>query len=132
MVNKVTSTFQRGKFLQDLECTLNTFQDPGSAKSDQGRPSGGTGKPGESQMADTASREATGAAPTPSGTGTTSGTGFASDAVVSTDISQQESATVNSVNSISNVMDPMQRLSGNTGTIPTNQGQTVDDDYGPE
>jgi len=51
----VKSSFSKGKFTQDLECRINTF--PNTAESATGR-----GKPGESQMADTASRAGTGAA----------------------------------------------------------------------
>jgi hypothetical protein len=133
MVNKVSSTFQRGKFTQELTCSLNTFQDPGpsTVKSDQGRPSGGTGKPGESQMADTASRVGTGAALTPSGTGTASGSGFASSPNAFLDPSQLGKAgLLGSVGSINSVMDPMQRLSASSVTIQTQQGPVVNDDAG--
>lgn len=134
MVNRVISNFKSGKFTQDLECSLNTFQDrgPTAVQSAQGRPSGGTGKPGESQMADTASRVGTGAAPTPSGTGTTSGSGFVANPM-SLDPSQLgQAGLLGSVGSINNVMDPMQRLQGVPGTIATTLGQTANDDYGPE
>jgi hypothetical protein len=70
MVTKVNSSFSIGVFEQELECNINSFgigaQAPGSSTDPAGRPSGGTGKPGESQMADTASQ--TGAAINPNQT----------------------------------------------------------------
>lgn len=52
----VKSSFSKGKFTQDLECRINT-NFGNTAESATGR-----GKPGESQMADAASRASTGAA----------------------------------------------------------------------
>lgn len=70
MVTKVNSSFSKGVFEQELECNINTFgigaKALGSSTDPAGRPSGGTGKPGESQMADTASQ--TGAAINPNQT----------------------------------------------------------------
>lgn len=128
MVTRVVSNFQRGKFTQELDCSLNTFQDPGpsAVKSDQGRP-----KPGESQMADTASRAGTGSAPTPSGTGTTSGSGFAANPMSLDPQQSGQAGLLGSVGSINNVMDPMQRLSASSVTIQTQQGPVVNDDAGP-
>ena len=128
MVTRVVSTFQRGKFTQELDCSLNTFQDPGpsAVTSDQGRP-----KPGESQMADTASRAGTGSAPTPSGTGTTSGSGFAANPMSLDPQQSGQAGLLGSVGSINNVMDPMQRLSASSVTIQTQQGPVVNDDAGP-
>jgi hypothetical protein len=134
MVTKVVSSFKGGKFEQELECSLNTFQDPGPSKAaaTQGRPTNGAGKPGESQMADTASRTGTGSAPTPNGTGTTSGTGFvASPPSTFMDPSQLGNAgLLGSVGSINNVMDPAQKLAAAQVTIPTKLGQVTNDDAG--
>jgi hypothetical protein len=82
-------------------------------------------------MADTASRVGTGAALTPSGTGTASGSGFASSPNAFLDPSQLGKAgLLGSVGSINSVMDPMQRLSASSVTIQTQQGPVVNDDAG--
>jgi hypothetical protein len=129
MVTRVVSNFQRGKFTQELDCSLNTFQNPGPDKTtaDQGRED-----PNQSR-AETArlNRAGTGAAPTPSGTGTTSGSGFAANPM-SSDLQQSgQAGLLGSVGSINNVMDPMQRLSASSVTIQTQQGPVVNDDAGP-
>jgi len=131
MVKQVISSFNKGKFEQELVCSLNTFGDPGPDKTtkDQGRP--------ETNQTDAETarlnRSGTGSAPTPDGTGTTSGTGFISGAnPMSLDPAQMGAAgLLGSVGSINNVMDPMQRLSASTLTIPTKLGPTVNDDAGP-
>lgn len=79
-VIEITNYFRRGKFTQELACVINAFDDTdiGSSTPDNGRPSNGTGKPGETQMADSAARSnagAVGSAATPSGS-TTSSTGM--------------------------------------------------------
>jgi len=129
VVTRVVSNFQRGKFTQELDCSLNTFADPGPNKTtaDQGRED-----PNQSR-AETArlNRAGTGAAPTPSGTGTTSGSGFAANPM-SLDPAQMGAGRLfGSVGSINNVMDPMQRLSASSITIQTKQGPVVNDDAGP-
>ena len=54
MVIDVTSTFSKGKFEQLLTSTIATFN-PTNKASAAARPGGGTGKPGESEMAHNAS-----------------------------------------------------------------------------
>ena len=54
MVIDVTSTFGKGKFEQLLSCVIATFN-PTNKASEAARPGGGTGKPGESEMAHNAS-----------------------------------------------------------------------------
>ena len=134
MVKQVNSSFSKGKFEQELVCSLNTFGDPGPDKTttDQGRPSTVTDKPGENQMADTASRAGSGSATTPDGTATTSNTGFNTSAnSMSLDPAQiGKAGLLGSVGSINNVMDPMQRLSASSVTIQTQQGPVVNDDAG--
>lgn len=62
MLRQCVSTFRGGKFEQELTANINTFGKNGSktAGSDAGRPSNGIGKPGETQMSDTASRTGAG------------------------------------------------------------------------
>lgn len=130
MVKQVISSFSRGKFEQELICSLNTFGDPGPDKTSQAQ---GREAPNQSD-AETArlNRAGTGSAPTPDGTATTSVTGFNTNAGSSfLDPAQKAAlASVNSVGSINNVMDPMQRqLQNSQGTIATKLGQTASDDY---
>jgi hypothetical protein len=131
MVKQVISTFSKGKFEQELVCSLNTFDDPGPDKKDEGR------EDANQSNAETArlnrSGTGSGSAPTPDGTGTTAGTGFNSSASSTfLDPAQKGAlASLNSVGSINNVMDPMQKLAASTVTIPTKLGPTVNDDAGP-
>ena len=130
MVKQVISSFSRGKFEQELICSLNTFGDPGPDKTAQAQ---GREAPNQTD-AETArlNRAGTGSAPTPDGTATTSATGFNTSAGSSFLDPAQKSAlaSVNSVGSINNVMDPMQRqLQNSEGTILTKLGQTASDDY---
>jgi len=79
-------------------------------------------------------RAGTGSAPTESGTGTTTGTGFGTSPTSFLDPAQRaQLSSINSVGSINNVMDPMQRqqlLSQNQITIPTTTGVVQNDDAG--
>ena len=131
-VRLCVSTFSKGKFIQDLECNVATFGDT-KEPADEGRASGGTGKPGESQMADTASRVGAASTTTSStGVGSTSNTGFGiSPPSVFADPAQLGGAgLLGSVGSINNVLDPMQKLqnagAGAMGTIQTKLGPVAD------
>jgi len=157
MVKTVTSNFKNGLFTQDLSCSLNVFPDPVEEKASNQREAAKTGfvqAPGEagrggspptSSTAATSTtatdqtdgsdnrfaRQGTGSAPTESGTGTTSGTGFQTSPTSFLDPAQRaQLSSINSVGSINNVMDPMQRLSQNQITIPTTTGVVQNDDAG--
>lgn len=117
MVKQVISTFAKGKFEQELSCSLNTFSDPGPDKKtqDQGR------EDTNQSAAETArlNRSGTGSAPTPDGTGTTTSTGFI----------QAPGELGRGISSITT--DNIQRLTPSTVTVQTAQGPTVNDDAGP-
>ena len=140
-VKSVMSTFSKGKFIQDLECNINTFSDPGT-NDEQGRSNqsaaetnrlnrAGTPTPNQSQAeTDRLNRSGNnaGSATTSDGTATTLNTGFpSSPATAFLDPSQQaQLSSLNSVGSINNVMDPSQRLAGVMGTVPTELGPVAD------
>jgi hypothetical protein len=142
MVKTVVSTFSKGKFEQDLSCTLNTFGDPGK----------GSGSPQTAQREQAANTEfvqapgernrsgiLSGSAPTATGVGSAAGTGFSASAAGIPSASnfldpaqRAQLASLNSVGSINNVMDPMQRMQQNQNiTILTKSGPVADGDAGP-
>jgi hypothetical protein len=132
MVKQVISTFSKGKFEQELICSLNTFDDPGPDKKtqDQGRADTNQSDAETARL----NRSGTGSAPTPDGTGTTTNTGGfnASAGSAFLDPAQKAAlASINSVGSINNVIDPMQKLAASTVTITTKVGPTANDDAGP-
>jgi hypothetical protein len=184
MVIDVTSRFSKGKFEQDLNTTIATFPEFAASKIDAKaaaaaeRPGGGTGKPGESEMAHNASlppnrdisnesnaetnrnarnnntlsnagiqspidesnaetnrlnRQSASMPTMPDGVGTSPLTPYASQASSNfLDPAQNaQLASLNSVGSINNVMDPSQRpVPNQTITISTPTGQVQDDEAG--
>lgn len=115
MVQTVISTFSKGKFEQELHCNMSTFPNDkaGSTSSTaaaEGRPSGGIGKPGESQMADSAARAGIGASTTDNGSDYSDPMGTGDGAAIMAVVGKsQENTTV---------------------TVPTKSGSVQDDDSG--
>ena len=96
LVRTVVSSFNKGKFEQELECYLNTFGSSSTSNSssttiDQGRPATNQTDAETARL----NRAGTGSATTPSGTGTTNSSGFGtSNAVVVGNSSTTSSATI--------------------------------------
>jgi hypothetical protein len=138
MVKTVVSTFSKGKFEQDLNCSLNTFGDPGKKSTEDGSDNrfARQGTPTATGSADRSGT--TGVAPTANDVGSAPGTGFSASAAgipsASTfaDPSQLGKAgLLGSVGSINNVLDPMQRMQQNQSiTILTKSGPVADGEAG--
>jgi len=128
-VKTVTSTFSKGKFIQDLECNINTFSDPG-APDEQGRQAnaekaanaGFVQAPGEKGRSGITAGPAT----TGDGTATTVNTGFAASAATSllgnanqsaADVSRLTNMGTNALNNVA---------AGALGTIQTKLGPVAD------
>ena len=128
-VKTVASTFSKGKFIQDLECNINTFSDPG-APDEQGRQAnaekaanaGFVQAPGEKGRSGITAGPAT----TGDGTATTVNTGFASSAATSllgnanqsaADVSRLTNMGTNALNNVA---------AGALGTIQTKLGPVAD------
>jgi hypothetical protein len=114
MLNKVNSTFSKGKFIQELECTINTFDGISDAEASAG----------------TAAREArvaaTSAAPSNNGTSTSANTGFVQDDVTGVDDAVAQQAAINQAAAMDVFYDagPANQI-----TAPTSNGtEVVNDD----
>jgi hypothetical protein len=128
-----TSTFSKGKFIQDLECNIATFGDIGEA-TDQGR--------SNQSDAETArlNRSGTGFATSSTGVGSTSNTGFTvSPPSTFMDPAQIGQAAQSSLNSIAGAATGAlggltnglaNAASGTMGTIQTALGPVADGDRG--
>ena len=122
MVRIVTSTFNKGKFEQELECSLNTFGSTSPAAgsaADQGRPSTNQTDAETARL----NRSGIGAATTPSGTSTTNSTGFVPSKAAILGSASALSAP-NATTTVSTRGGPM--LKQNT-TVTNNKGVQEDD-----
>ena len=100
MVTTCTSTFSKGKFEQELVCTINTFPDSSNSKSDAAA-AGRQSAANDDAAVDAANRAGTSSDPTTSDGGVTND---------NTDINDQQ--------------DSNQDLGNTSGNLPTNQ-QTI-------
>jgi hypothetical protein len=116
MLRQCVSTFRGGKFEQELTANINTFGKNGSktSVSDAGRPSNGIGKPGETQMSDTASR---------TGSGTSSPMSVEPESTTDNDSYNDPMGS-----SVGPSIIDGRTTSTQTVTIPTNMGVVQDDD----
>ncbi len=137
MIKTITHTFSKGKFVQDLECVINTFD---GVKDEDAKTGAGRPVAGENQSAAETARLSRGSqtsSPTSDG-GTTSGTGFvqaadpasSSDAtpsnetpVTSTGTGQQTSPTGSSADGNRGVADDDASRSGTTSSAINEGGR---------
>jgi hypothetical protein len=130
MVLSVVSSFSKGKFEQELTCTINTFPDVTASEN-----AAAAARENQSD-AETARLNRSGAgssAPTANGSATTSSTNSVNNVQDPAQAAQALQASLPaSVNSLNNVVDPAQRAMQNqTITVPTiTGGQVQDDDAG--
>ena len=126
-VLNVISTFKGGKFEQELSGRLSTFDDSDQVTDIiEGR------QPANQSNAETARllRQSAGSAPTSTGTGTTTATGFG-NTPINTFLDPAQKAQLAIGNYNNNFLDPMQRAAQNqTVTIPTVLGPVQSDDSG--
>lgn len=132
MVKQVISSLSKGKFEQELICSLNTFGDSGTgtATTDQGREDPNQTSAETNRL----NRAGTGSAPIASGVGTTAGSGFSTSPGSLDPAQMGQAGLLGSVGSINSVMDPMQRqqasLQNTEGTVQAAVAVVVaNDDY---
>jgi hypothetical protein len=146
MLYDVVSRFNKGKFEQDLTGTIGSFEsakaanqaaNPMSRDPAQRAAAAVAAAAGNQSQADTnrLNRSSNASVPTiADGTGVsplTPSTALAAASNFLDPAQNAQLASINSVGSINNVLDPMQKLSQNqTITIPTLTGRTQDDDAG--
>ena len=149
MLYEVVSRFSKGKFEQDMAGTIATFDSAKPAKASEQAANPMSRDPAQRAAAAVAAaagnqsqaetnrlnRSSNASVPTiADGTGVsplTPSTALAAASNFLDPAQNAQLASINSVGSINNVLDPMQKLSQNqTITIPTLTGRTQDDDAG--